>query len=134
MKLLLLFTALVVMTSGIVSAQQEDLTWTREVGARVFPTSGVEVKVNAQGDGVTLATRAIQSAIDACAVKGGGVVVFEPGSYLTGSIFLKEGVELRIDKGVELKGSQHFEDYPEIDTRIAGIEMKWPAALLNVIG
>jgi polygalacturonase len=69
-----------------------------------------------------------------CSKRGGGVVVFEPGIYLTGSIFLKEGVELRIDKGVELKGSQHFEDYPEIDTRIAGIEMKWPAALLNIIG
>ncbi|WP_394803588.1 glycosyl hydrolase family 28 protein [Niabella hibiscisoli] len=26
-----------------------------------------------------------------------------------------------------------MEDYPEIDTRIAGIEMKWPAALINII-
>ena len=60
-------------------------------------------------------------------------MVFEPGVYLTGSLFIKEGVELRIDKGVELKGSQHFEDYPEIDTRIAGIEMRWPAALLNIL-
>ena len=85
-------------------------------------------------DGSTLATRAIQSAIDACAAGGGGVVVFEPGIYQTGSIFLKANVELRIDKGVELIGSQHFEDYPEIDTRIAGIEMRWPAALLNIIG
>jgi polygalacturonase len=30
-------------------------------------------------------------------------------------------------------GSQNFDDYPEIDTRIAGIEMKWPAALINMI-
>ena len=29
--------------------------------------------------------------------------------------------------------TKNFEDYPEIDTRIAGIEMKWPAALINII-
>jgi polygalacturonase len=88
----------------------------------------------AVSDGKTLATHAIQAAIDDCAARGGGVVVFKPGSYLSGSLFLREGVELRIDKDVVLKGSQRFEDYPLIDTRIAGIEMRWPAALLNIIG
>jgi polygalacturonase len=114
----------------------QDPGWVKEVGAHKSARAGaVSVRVmGAVKDGSALSTRAIQSAIDACSKKGGGVVVFEPGTYLTGSIFLKEGVELRIDKGVELKGSQHFEDYPEIDTRIAGIEMKWPAALLNIIG
>jgi polygalacturonase len=52
---------------------------------------------------------------------------------LLGSIFLKSNVHLKIDAGVLLKGSQDFKDYPEIDTRIAGIEMRWPAALINVI-
>ncbi|HYE56687.1 MAG TPA: glycosyl hydrolase family 28 protein, partial [Chitinophagaceae bacterium] len=52
----------------------------------------------------------------------------------TGSIFLKSGVHLKIDKDVLILGSQQFEDYPDIDTRIAGIEMRWPAALINVIG
>jgi len=121
----------------IVTAQPDDPAWTKKVGARSFPAAKNIVKVNAFGavpDGHTLATRAIQSAIDDCAAKGGGVVVFAPGSYLTGAIFLKEGIELRIGKDVELKGSQRFEDYPEIDTRIAGIEMKWPSALLNMIG
>jgi hypothetical protein len=28
-------------------------------------------------------------------------------------------------------GSQDFDDYPEIKTRIAGIETTWPAALIN---
>jgi len=115
----------------------DDPAWTKEVGARVAPAEKVEVSVNDYGatkDGSVLSTKAIQSAIDACSKKGGGVVVFQPGTYLTGSVFLKEGVELRVDKGVELRGSQHFEDYPEIHTRIAGIEMEWPAALLNIIG
>src|SRR5882757_1414082 len=117
--------------------QDVDPGWVKEVGARKGVRVGAGVSVRVEGavkDGSALSTRAIQSAIDECSKRGGGVVVFEPGTYLTGSIFLKEGVELRIDKGVELKGSQHFEDYPEIDTRIAGIEMKWPAALLNIIG
>ena len=112
-----------------------DPDWTAKVGAHSFPNGKAVVTVTgAARDGSTLATRAIQSAIDACAAKGGGVVVFDPGIYQTGSIFLKSNVELRIDKDVELTGSQHFEDYPEIDTRIAGIEMRWPAALLNIIG
>ena len=85
-------------------------------------------------DGKTLNTKAIQAAIDACSAKGGGIVTFEPGVYLTGSIFVKEGVNLRIDKGVTILGSQDISDYPEIDTRVAGIEMKWPAALINIIG
>ncbi len=84
-------------------------------------------------DGKTLNTKAIQAAIDACAAKEGGIVTFDPGEYLTGSIFVKKGVNLRIDKGVTILGSQDITDYPEIDTRAAGIELKWPAALINII-
>jgi polygalacturonase len=84
------------------------------------------------GDGKTLNTKAIQKAIDAAAKKG-GVVKFEPGQYLTGSIFLKKGVTLHLDKGVTLLGSQDIKDYPEMPSRIAGIEMVWPAALINVL-
>lgn len=111
--------------------------WVKKTGARKFPSIKTTFSVNnygAKGDGQTLNTKAIQSAIDACAAAGGGVVVFTPGSYVTGSLFVKSNVQLQIDKGVEILGSQDFADYPEIDTRIAGIEMKWPAALINVIG
>ncbi|HMH21882.1 MAG TPA: glycosyl hydrolase family 28 protein [Puia sp.] len=136
LRFFLLSTALS-MSCPSLKAQDLDPAWVKQVGARVFPSSVKVFKANsygAIGDGTTLATLSIQAAIDDCAKKGGGTVVLDPGSYLSGSLFLKEGVELRIGKGVELKGSQHFEDYPEIDTRIAGIEMKWPAALLNIIG
>ena len=112
-----------------------DPDWTTKVGARTMPSTKNTITVTgAAKDGSTLATKAIQSAIDKAAASGGGVVTFEPGIYLSGSIFIKEGVELRIGKDVEIIGSQHFEDYPEIDTRIAGIEMRWPAALINIIG
>jgi polygalacturonase len=83
------------------------------------------------GDGSHLDTKAIQSAIDA-AVKTHGIVVFKSGTYLTGSIFVKTGVTLKLDKGVILRGSQQLADYPMMPTRVAGIEMAWPAALVNV--
>ena len=57
---------------------------------------------------------------------------FKPGEYVTGALFLKSNVHLRVDEGVSLLGSQEDADYPSIFTRGAGIEMKWPAALVNV--
>lgn len=83
------------------------------------------------GDGCTLNTAALQAAIDAAALDGGRVVL-APGVYLTGALFLKSGVTLQLDAGVTLLGSQQLADYPLMPTRIAGIEMVWPAALVNV--
>ncbi len=85
----------------------------------------------AKGDGTTLDTGAIQKAIDTAAPKG-EIVSFKPGTYLTGAIFLKSGVTLNLPEGVTLTGSQDIKDFPELPTRIAGIEMTWPAALINV--
>ena len=85
----------------------------------------------AKGDGVTLETAAIQKAIDAAAAAN-GTVTLRPGSYLTGSLFLKSGVTLDVPEGATLIGSEKLEDYPMLPTRIAGIEMSWPAALINV--
>lgn len=96
-------------------------------GAKTYNASSY----GAKGDGVTLNTKAIQAAIDAAA-RDGGTVVLSPGTYLSGSIFVKSGVTLQVDKGVTILGSQRIEDYPVMPTRIAGIEMSWPAALVNV--
>jgi len=85
----------------------------------------------AKGDGTTLNTEAIQQAIDKAAAVG-GTVTLKPGVYLTGSLFLKSGVTLDVAEGVTLMGSGRLEDYPMLPTRIAGIEMTWPAALVNV--
>ncbi|HEX8429607.1 glycoside hydrolase family 28 protein [Hymenobacter sp.] len=112
-----------------------DPDWTKQVGAKTTPTSKTIFaagKYGALADGKTLNTQAIQKAIDAAAKKG-GIVTFAPGQYLTGSIFLKKGVTLQLDKGVTLLGSQDLKDYPEIPSRIAGIEMTWPAALINIL-
>jgi len=111
--------------------------WVKNVGAKTFPSSKKVFIVNdfgAKSDTTFISTKAIQTAIDKCASAGGGVVRFLPGVYVTGSLFIKSNVELRIDDKVLILGSQNFDDYPEIKTRIAGIETTWPAALINLIG
>ncbi len=107
------------------------------MGARTSPDRTAVFNVKDYGavpDGKTLASPAIQKAIDACASGRWRPGKFEQGTYLIGAVFLKSNVHLCVDKGVLLLGSQRFDDYLEIDTRIAGIEMKWPAALINAIG
>jgi len=109
--------------------------WAKSVGARRSPDFRPTFVANAYGavgDGATNSTKAIQKAVDACAKVGGGTVTFKSGSYVTGAIFLKNNVDLRVDKAVTLLGSQEDADYPIIWTRVAGIEMNWPAALINV--
>lgn len=131
-----LFLAIAFLFFAATIHAQADLPWTKNVGARKTPSSKKLYWVNDFGttaDSTKVITKIIQEAIDKCAKDGGGVVAFKPGTYLMGSVFLKSGVHLKIDKGVLIKGSTSFADYPEIDTRIAGIEMRWPAALINVI-
>lgn len=86
----------------------------------------------AKGDGQTVDTAAIQKAIDRAAAAGGGVVSLRPGTYLTGSLFLKSHTRLRVDRGVEIRGVRDLAAYPVMPTRVAGVEMKWPVALINV--
>jgi polygalacturonase len=124
---------MVLVTGATISDAQSPGEWVKNVGARTQPLKAKVFKVAADKDSTVLRSAAIQRAIDNCAAAGGGIVTFDPGIYLTGSVFLKDGVHLKIAKGVKLKGSQNIADYPEIDTRIAGIEMKWPAALINVL-
>ena len=109
--------------------------WARDVGARRQPKRTRIFSANSYGataDGVTNSTRAIQQSIDACSKAGGGIVTFGPGQYVTGALFLKSNVHLRLPAGVTLLGSQDDADYPSLPTRVAGIEMEWPAALINV--
>ncbi len=63
------------------------------------------------GDGVHLDTKAIQAAIDACAREGGGEVLFPIGTYLSGTVFLKDDVTLHLDPQAVLLGSKDVADY-----------------------
>ena len=86
----------------------------------------------AKGDGETLNTEAIQQAINDASEAGGGRVIFPEGIYLSGALFIRSNVELYIDEDVTIKAIQDDDAFPDIWTRIAGIEMEWPAALINV--
>jgi len=111
--------------------------WVKNAGARRAPNRQRIYSANsygAAGDGVKNSTKAIQQAIDSCSKAGGGIVSFNLGQYVTGALFLKSNVHLRVPEGVTLLGSQDDADYPSLSTRIAGIEMEWPAGLINVNG
>lgn len=56
----------------------------------------------AVGDGVTVATDAINLAIEAAAAAGGGTVYFPTGNYLSYSIRLKSNVALYLDQGATI--------------------------------
>jgi polygalacturonase len=88
----------------------------------------------AVGDGSTVNTAAIQQAIDAAGEAGGGKVVLSPGVYDSGALFLKSGVELEIAEGAVLRAVMDEGAYPSIWTRVAGIEMEWHSALINILG
>ena len=68
------------------------------------------IDFGAKGDGVTLNTEAIQSAIDKCFQEGGGQVVIPPGIFLTGTVNLKSNVYLFLQPGSTLKGSPDWEN------------------------
>jgi len=70
-------------------------------------------RFEAAGDGRTLNTAAIQTAIDTCNADGGGTVVIAQGAYITGTIHLKSHVNLHIDAGATLLGSADIADYPD---------------------
>jgi hypothetical protein len=70
----------------------------------------------ATGDGKTLDSPSINKAIDACAEAGGGTVYFPAGTYLSGSIHLKDNIHLLIDAGATILGApQSMNAYDETE-------------------
>lgn len=105
------------------------------VGAHAAFASGHIYRVKdfgAKGDGHTLDTDAIQRTLDAAAAAGGGEIDFAPGLYITGSLFLHSHTHMVLRQGTTLFGTTDPKGYPRIATRAAGVEMQWPAALINI--
>ena len=67
---------------------------------------------DAIADGQTVNTGSIQKAIDAASATGGGTVVVPQGTFVTGTIYLKDNVTLHLEEGAVLLGSPHLDDYP----------------------
>ena len=79
-------------------------------------------------------THDIQSLIDQAAQEGGGVIVVPAGTYMTGSLFFRQGVNLYLSEGATLRGSDDIADYPLCQTRIEGESCQYFAALINADG
>jgi polygalacturonase len=107
---------------------------TMALGAAKPPKRYLVTDYGAVADGKTVNTKAIQAAIDQCASSGGGVIVIPSGTFLSGAIFLKQGVNLLVEKDGVLKGTTNIDDYPAIPTRWEGIEEPWTAAFINAEG
>ncbi|WP_278723881.1 glycoside hydrolase family 28 protein [Bacteroides finegoldii] len=114
---------------------QPDLSWAEQVGAQRVPKSDCihATDFGLKSDTSVLSTRFIQSAIDACHERGGGTVIIPSGVYRIGALFIKSGVNLHLSKGTTLIASEDIRDYPEFPSRIAGIEMTWPSAVVNIM-
>jgi polygalacturonase len=87
----------------------------------------------AVGDGKTMATVALQKALDACGQAGGGTVMVPPGTYLTGPLFLRSNLVLELAAGAVLLGHTHFDDYPTIQGRWEGNDRTVFASLLTAL-
>lgn len=65
----------------------------------------------ARGDGKSDSTKAIREAIAQCAGAGGGRVVVPAGRFVSGTIELRDHVELHVSAGAVLEASKALDDY-----------------------
>ena len=81
----------------------------------------------ATGDGLKIESTAIQKAIDACTLAGGGTVMIPPGTYLSGTIVLKDNVKLYLEENALLLGVTDINTYENPDPFIegTGAEVGW---------
>lgn len=84
-------------------------------------------------DGKTLCTSQLQQAIDRIAKRGWGTLVLTPGTYLSGSIFLKSGVTLKLEKGAVLLGSPNPYQYMKADVNANGQDARHDNASMALV-
>ncbi len=70
----------------------------------------------AVADGVTDNAGAINAAVAECCGKGGGTVVVPAGRFVSGTVYLKGGVTLKLAKGAELVASPELCAYGHYET------------------
>jgi polygalacturonase len=79
------------------------------------------VTFGAKADGVTLNTKSINAAIEACNKKGGGVVVVPPGVWLTGPLVLKSNVNLCVQRAALLLFTNDHNEYKLVEANYEGL-------------
>ena len=63
------------------------------------------------GDNLSDNTLAINRAISLCSQAGGGTVLIPEGDFVSGTLFLKSGVTLKLAQGARLSGSLDLDAY-----------------------
>lgn len=110
-------TILLAITSCIAVAQKYPL-----VQKTSFKKDSLFItKFGAKADGVTLNTKSINDAIDACSKRGGGVVVVPAGLWLTGPIELKSNVNLHLKRNAMLQFTSDFNQYRLVEGNWEGL-------------
>lgn len=79
------------------------------------------VKFGAVADGITLNTKSINAAIEACSKKGGGVVLVPAGMWITGPIVLLSNVNLHLAKNALLQFTDDKSQYPLVKGNWEGL-------------
>jgi polygalacturonase len=79
------------------------------------------LKFGAKADGVTLNTRPINDAIDACSKKGGGVVLIPEGFWITGPVQLKSNVNLHLKRNAVLQVTDDLSQFKLVAGNWEGI-------------
>jgi polygalacturonase len=97
-----------------------------------FPDKDFSItSYGAVGDGLTDCTEAFESAIEDCAINGGGKVIVPQGTFLTGAIHLKSNVNLHITENAIVKFSNDKTKYlPLVFSRWEGVECMNYSALI----
>ncbi len=75
----------------------------------------------AQADGITLNTKSIGEAIQACSKNGGGVVLVPRGLWLTGPILLQSNINLYIAQNAVLQFTEDFNQYQLVESSYEGL-------------
>ncbi len=70
------------------------------------------MQFGADATGSVSSTAALQRAIDACAESGGGRVLFPPGVYLTGTLWMRSNVTLEVEAGATLAAHAEVAAFP----------------------
>jgi len=74
----------------------------------------------AKGDGIADDTPALQKAIDLASARGGGLVVFPAGRYLSGTLHLRSNVSLRLSEDAVLIASANDADFDPYEAPPSG--------------
>jgi len=85
-------------------------------------------------DSTVLQTQKIQAIIDEAYESGGGVIIIPKGTFLSSSLFFKQGTHLHLEENAILKASDDISDFPLIPTRMEGQNLNYFGGLVNADG